>query len=171
MPSTYTLIAANTLSTATASVTFSAIPATFTDLVVRASVRINNGVNVRDVSITFNGIAGTSYSETNIIGDGSIASSGRRSNSPFTLLGSGNADTTTANTFSSLELYIPSYTVAQNKPYSSILAQEDNATAANVRAVAALFRNTAAITSFTLEADSFNFFAGSSFYLYGVKNS
>ena len=39
MPSTYTLISSNVLASSAASVTFSAIPSTYTDLVVRASIR------------------------------------------------------------------------------------------------------------------------------------
>ena len=47
MPATYTLIASNTLSSAAASVTFSAIPATYTDLVLRYSAR-SDGASVDD---------------------------------------------------------------------------------------------------------------------------
>lgn len=171
MPSTYSLISSTTLSSSTLGFSFTAIPSTFTDLVLRASVRVDNGANVREVQTTFNSVGGTSYSETYVLGDGSSASSSRRSNRAYNIEGSANAAATTANTFSSLEIYIPSYTASQNKPFSSILAQEDNATSANIRAVAGLFRDTTAISSIQLLADGYNWLSGSSFYLYGISKN
>ena len=165
MPSTYTLISSNVLTSSAASVTFSAIPATFTDLVVRASIRTTVASSVVDV--TFNSST-SSYSSTILTGNGSTASSSRQSNTTefqVSNVSSGN----TANTFSSVEIYVPSYLVSQNKPVSHFGVTENNATSAIIRSMASLWSNTSAITSITFTYS--NIESGSSFYLYGIKNS
>jgi hypothetical protein len=169
---TYTLIDSEVLASSQASVTFSAIPSTFTDIVVRASIRTNNASAYDSVYLKFNG-SSSGYSRTALRGNGAAASSSRASSqAEANLLLAGDADTATANTFSSLELYIPSYTASQNKPFSSISMQEDNTTTAFIYAMANLWSNTAAITSmvFTPESGT-SFLTGSSFYLYGISNA
>ena len=75
----------------------------------------------------------------------------------------------TSNTFATAEIYIPSYRVSQHKQISMDSATENNATTAYRAVDAGLWRSTAAITS--IELDGSNFVSGSSFYLYGIKNS
>ena len=170
---TYTLISSNVLASSAASVTFSSIPATYTDLVLRVSARCDNGSTANNARIQFNSDTATNYSETFLYGSGSAAASSRVSSQTKileALIVDGN--TATANTFGNLEMYIPSYTVSQNKPISTIAVQETNATGAYIYATADLWRNTAAITSIYIEAGAtVNFVTGSSFYLYGIKNS
>lgn len=175
MPSSRFLISSQTLGSAAASVTFSSIPATYTDLVLRLSMRddFNGGFNGATYQLRFNGddASQTLYSRTMLIGNGSAASSTRNNdvssiNSNF---GADSADNT-ASTFSNNEIYIPSYTASQNKPLSAFDAVENNATAAKLNALAGLYRNTAAITQIQIIAWS-SFVSGSSFYLYGLKNS
>ena len=166
---TYTLISSNVLSSSAASVTFSAIPATYTDLVIRHSSRATTS-NL-SLFMKING-ATTGLSVTLLGGDGSSAFSYR---SPADYSGewfgykstSGN----TANTFGSGELYIPSYTASQNKPFSSVSASENNGTTAYMAAAAKLWSNTAAITSIELYGQSGDLDTGSSFYLYGISNA
>ena len=167
---TYTLIESQVLGSSAASVTFSAIPATYTDLVLRASARGDTAGVIMNVNLQFNGVSGTSYSYTHLQGSGSAASSGRDSSQPSSYVGYVDSATATSNTFGSLEVYIPSYTASQSKPVSTISHQEDNNTLGFVRAYATLFSNSAAISSITLTTPS-NFVANSSFYLYGIKNS
>jgi hypothetical protein len=173
MASTYQLITSTTLGASATSVTLSSIPSTYTDLVVRISARsdrttVNNGIR-----LIFNSSSAASYSYTNLVGTGTTASSGSTSAQTLALIGATTGTSATANTFSNHEIYIPSYTVAQNKPYSSFAVTENNATAAEVAAYAELWSNTSAINSitFTPAGTSINFITGSSFYLYGVKNS
>lgn len=173
MPSSRILIASNTLTSSAASVTFSSIPSTYTDLVLRVSARNNNtGVDNSNLLVRFNSDSATNYSVTYIFGNGATALSSRLS-SQTTASGyiGVNGDSTTANSFSSLELYIPSYNVAQNKPISFSNAVETNSTTAYNTAVAGLWRNTATIDSIVLTTDSSTFKSGSSFFLYGLKNS
>ena len=172
MPSTYTLIASNTLSTSAASVTFSSIPATFTDLVLRVSARSNTASTVND---TFGIIVNentTNYSLTRLQGTGSAASSVRLSsaNSWYGDFLPGN--TATASTFGTMELYFPSYLSTQNKTASIVSMSETNATGASMSASAFLWQVTDAISSIRLITDGGgSFVSGSSFYLYGIKNS
>ena len=173
MANTYTLISSNTLSSSAASVTFSSIPSTYTDLVVRISARTDRATTSTGIRLTFNGSSAANYSYTYVLGNGSAASSSFTSNNTLATFGSVNAATSTANTFSSHELYIPSYNASQNKPFSSSNAFENNTTAAEVSAYANLWSNTSAISSitFTQAGSGTSFVTGSSFYLYGVKNS
>ena len=173
MPSTYTLISSNVLSSSAASVTFSAIPSTYTDLVLRYSVRTTAATEWSAPYINFNGVTtGTLYSGTELYGSGSTASSFRDANiNPGVQSYYVNGATTTANTFTSVELYIPNYTAAQNKPMFFTSGAENNSATSNwVQATASLFRSTAAITSINFTIGS-AFDTGSSFYLYGIKNS
>ena len=170
MPSTYELITADILTTTAASVTFSAIPATYTDLVLRYFAKQNAG-GQQYIVITLNGDTSTVYSDTSLNGNGSAASSSRDSNAaPTGIFGSvlgGTGD----DGFNSGEIYIPSYTANQNKPLSMINVTEDNATAANIDAVALLYRSTSAITSIEFKPGANSLVSGSSFYLYGISNS
>ena len=172
MATTYTLISSNTLSSSAASVTFSSIPSTYTDLVLRISARTaTTGQAIDTITFQFNSSGGTAYSVTRLSGDGSTAASSRNSGvsviNGFFVLDAADA---TANTFGSVEFYVPSYTASQNKPVSVIGAQEDNNASARIAATAGLWQNTAAITSITATGGG-NFVSGSSFYLYGIKNS
>ena len=171
---TYTLIDSEILTGSQASVTFSSIPATFTDLVVRVSARTDFGSLVDTIEIKFNG-ATTNYSDTNINTNSSSGSGGStratgaaRINGFRAAVGS----TATSSTFSSAEFYIPSYTASQNKPMSEFNVSENNDATAYISAVAGLWRDTAAITSIGLTPlNGPNFVSGSSFYLYGISNA
>lgn len=172
MPSTYTLISSNVLSSDTASVTFSAIPSTYTDLVLRCSYRGTNvAANALQARVTFNSTT-SGYSFTELYGTGAAAASNRGSSlANIELDQAADSAGNTTSTFTSVELYIPNYTVSINKPMSSFSAPEQNGTTAYMSARAGLWSNTAAITSVTLTANVNNFVSGSSFYLYGIKNS
>jgi hypothetical protein len=170
MPSTYSLISSNVLSTSAASVTFSAIPSTYTDLVVRFSSRLDRAVTDSTSRISTN-ISGSVYSATKLRGNGSAASSSRQSALAVWELDTINAATSTANTFSSGEIYFPNYTIAAYKPSSYFVVQEDNTTAANTQVISQLLSSNTAISSITIDGYGYNFVAGSSFYLYGIKNS
>lgn len=173
MANTYTLIQAQTLTTAAATVTFSSIPATYTDLNIRCAVRNDTGGNfVSDFSLKINGLTGNIYSRTRLQGNGATAVSDRTASTSIDNAENlQNGTTSTANTFSNVDWYIPSYTVAQNKPHSIFGVMESNGTTAYIVATATLITSTAAISSFIFTSGSGNFAIGSSFYLYGIKNS
>ena len=169
MATTYTLISSNVLSSSAASVTFSAIPATYTDLVLRASIRTDAGSP--NVLLRLNG-ATTSFSDTAIRGTGAAVNSLRDTAAAnYNYGGIANGTSSTSSTFTSLEWYIPSYTASQSKPSSTIGAYENNATTAYLTAVANLWSNSAAITEVLITQGSGNLVSGSSFYLYGISNA
>jgi hypothetical protein len=171
MPTTYTLISSNVLTSSAASVTFSSIPATYTDLVLRISVRGTSTdttdypavLQINDTSSTL------SYTEVGYWG-GTPAS---YNNTGTFYIPQFSLATTTANTFGTSEVYFPNYTVSQNKPFSAFGAPENNGAinSRGISAFAGLWRNTAAITKLYMTMAAGNFESGSSFYLYGIKNS
>jgi hypothetical protein len=169
MANTYTLIQAQTLASSAASVTFSSIPATYTDLQIFCSARdADTGGAV--VALSFNGVT-TNLSSRNLTGNGSAASSGS-SSSAFAIAARSDSGDRTANTFGNSSFYVPNYAGASyNKPVSVHSAEETNATAVFMNVTAGLWSTTAAITSLTLTPGVANFVIGSSFYLYGIKSS
>ncbi len=173
MPNTYTLIASNVLSSTTATVTFSSIPQTYTDLVLRISARTGR-TDPDIVLLTFNSdsaSSGTTYSDTQLFATSTTPGSSRNSNAPTVYGARIDGANETANTFSSTEFYIPNYTASVNKSFSSISVYENNSTTVfGLFANANLWRNTAAVTQINMTAVS-SYVAGSSFYLYGIKNS
>jgi hypothetical protein len=173
---TYSLIEAKTLTSSAASVTFSAIPATYTDLAIRISARNTVSGSVRsDFYILPNSetTSSTLGSYTAFYGIAGTSGSGRSSNTfPFANVFDLNLAGATANTFSSVEIYIPSYTAAQNKPVSNFGASENNtANDPLIGATAQLFRSTSAITQLSIVSPSGSFVSDSSFYLYGISNA
>jgi len=163
---TMTLIASNTVgSGGVASVTFSSIPATWTDLVVKASARQSNANVYGAINIQLNGTDGGMIF---LQGDGASASSTNNSG-VFQPISAGAS--ATANTFGNVEVYIPNYTSSNNKSVSSDSLGENNATTAYSRLVAGNYAVTSAITSVTFTSNTGTFVQYSTFYLYGINNS
>jgi len=142
-------------------------------LCLKASVRSSANANFSNLGIVINGNTTAIYSFTRLQGYGSAGTASNQ----FSAQNAGDVsyadgNNATANTFNSLEIYIPSYTASQNKPFSSITMQENNATIGYMSANAQLFSSTTAISSIQItESSGNNLVAGSTFYLYGIKNS
>ena len=162
------LISAQTLSSASASVTFSSIPQTFTDLKCVMSVRTTNSATNGSVLVGFNGTSNsTNWSIRYLEGSGASASSGTGTSG---VVGYPPAANATASTFGNLEVYVPNYTASVNKSLSVDSVMENNATTAYADLIAGLWSNTAAISSIEITPGSGNFAIGSSFYLYGISS-
>ena len=171
MPATYTLIASNTLSSAAASVTFSAIPGTYTDLVLRWTARSDAAASAVAIYAKLNTSTGV-YSYTTVGVDNNSVVNDRGSNQTANDIGRFSGDTTTSNTFGTGELYLPNYAGTTQKPMSSYSVAENNSsTTYRIRAFAVLANVTSAVTALELTTSSGNFMTGSSFFLYGIKNS
>ena len=168
MPNTFTLIASSTVGAGgAASIDFTSIPSTYTDLVLKISLRDNRAAVGNATKITFNTSGGT-YSGRYIEGTGSAVSSGTDTNGIADQV-SANA---TASTFNNGEIYIPNYAGSNQKSISSDSVNENNASNANSILYATLWNQTAAITSIKLEpVVSASFVQYSTAYLYGVKNA
>ena len=173
MASTYTLISSQVLASSASSVTFSSIPATYTDLVVRASARDSQTGSViyQSIRVEFNADASSIYSVTILSGNGSATASSRFSALSYTIDNAGTNSDATANTFSNTEMYFPNYLSTTSKPYSEFGVAENNATFAGIATTADLYRNTSAIASLKLSSNGGSFLTNSSFYLYGISNA
>lgn len=172
MANTYRLISGTTLSSTSASVIFSGIPSSYTDLVLRASIRSDSaGTTVHDFTYRINGLTTSIYSKTQLTGNGTAAQSYRQTTTRFGFENVLDGASATANTFGNIEIYFPSYQAAQNKPIGHFGVSENNATLAGINATAGLFSDTGAITQIECYTSGYNFASGCSFYLYGIKNS
>jgi hypothetical protein len=167
MANTFELIASSTVgASSVSSVQFASIPATYTDLLIKASYR-GSGANVYEISfLRFNGLT-TNLSSKSIEGNGSAASSFSNTHIYF---GAGDGATATSNTFSNIEAYVPNYASSNQKSVSIDAVGETNATTIYMQLTAGLWASTSAITSVEIVAAN-SFVQYSSFYLYGVKNA
>lgn len=170
MATTMKLIGKNVLGSDTASVTFSDIPGTFSDLLIIATTRSTATTGTGgENKLRFNGAASdASHSCRYLMGNGSSASSGTYSFFYGGVLPLGGA---TANTFSSNEIYIPNYAGSAKKSASVTAVMENNATASFIDAVACLWDSTSAITQIEFLPSNNSYKSGSSFFLYGVTKA
>lgn len=166
MPNTFELIASSTVgSGGAASIDFTSIPSTYTDLKVVFSLR--NTANSADTSVQFNGST-TGLSDKWLYGDGSSAASFSNSTIGAVVARS----SYTASTFGNGELYIPNYNSSNNKSVAIDSVAENNSTATAMNLEAGLWSNTAAITSIKLiPGGSSTFVQYSTAYLYGISKS
>ena len=171
MATTYEPIATNTLGTAVNSVTFSSIPATYTDLRVVALPISNNAPNTVSLFMRFNADTGTNYSFTALYGTGSTAGSFYYDNNSSIYVDSSN-DGASFTVPALMTADIFSYA---GSTYKTCLTtgSTDKSGSGEVNRNVGLWRNTAAITSITLlsSSGSVNFKIGSTFTLYGIKNA
>lgn len=172
MPVTHKLIQTVTVgSGGSASIAFTSIPQTYTDLKLVLSTRSSAGSNAwSDYVVSFNSTSSsTNWGVRILIGTGTQALSGT-----FTTgyLGYGEGNAGTASVFGNTEFYIPGYASSNNKPVSVDSVSENNATASITGFAAGLWSNSSAITSISItDFNGGNFVQHSSASLYGIKNS
>lgn len=166
MANTFELIASSTVgSGGAANITFSSIASTYTDLVLKFSLRTDASLGQDNVKLYINGGTANQYLTTkDVRGNGSAASS-----STEVMVINGN--TATSNTFGNGEIYIPNYAGSTNKSMSADSVSENNATTAFTFLNALLWSQTSAITSIAIGSATGNLMQYSTAYLYGVKNA
>lgn len=130
-----------------ASIEFTSIPQTYTDLVLKISSATNR-TSFDSLKIEFNSST-SSYSSKVLFGNGSSASSFSGGSTYLTQLVSNGSNTT--NIFSSTDLYIPNYTGSTNKSVSIDSVGEQNATGTEMALSASLWSNTSAITTIAIK--------------------
>ena len=168
MATTYEKIATVTVgSGGAASIDFTSIPSTFSDLVIKLSGRL--AVSARDdfVKVKFNGST-TTFTGKVLYGAGSSGQSSFSDTSGYA--GTIDGNTATASTFSNMEIYIPNYAGGTNKSFSVDSVQEDNQGTAWITMTAGLWSTITAISSISVYGGT-NFVQYSSATLYGIKNS
>lgn len=161
---TYEPIATQTLASAAASITFSSIAASWTDL--RVVLIATNDTSSNAPTLQFNGDTATNYSLTYIDGNGTTAASGssvNRSNIFFDGLGSA-----TYPLMWTIDIF--SYAGSTNKTCLTTGSSDFNGAAGSyVHRMVGLWRSTSAITSINLYKTSNNFAIGTTATLYGIK--
>jgi hypothetical protein len=157
---TYTQIPGGsvTVGTATSTVTFSSIPATYTDLVLVINATFSNA-STANLAMQFNGDTASNYSAIRILGDGSAASSSRNGGT-YMMIGDIDNDI-----FTSI-INIQNY--SNTTTYKTALARTGFA-AGFLGAYSGLWRSTTAINSIVIGYNGSGTFAtGSTFNLYGI---
>ena len=165
MPATYEPIATTTLGSATKNITFSSIPATYTDLRIVLVGTIQTAADY--IEITFNGTT-SGYSWTRLSGDGSTAASGRITSNTKWVPNLPLGGSTTVPMLITTDIF--SYAGSTFKTGLMETSADLNGSGIVIRGVG-LWRNTAAITSIKLEVQTYNFNSGTTATLYGIKNA
>jgi hypothetical protein len=169
MANTYTLIASSTASSSVSSISFASIPSTYTDLVLKLSVRSDYAATQSRSKLQINSST-TGYTTKLVYGDGASTSSA--SSTDYITYFYSTGSSATASTFANSEIYLPNYAGSNNKSTSSDSVTENNGTTAYATLAAGLLSNTAAISSLTItDANGGNFVQYSTAYLYGVNNA
>lgn len=176
MANTFELISSVTVGAGgAASIDFTSIPATYTDIVVELSARVTgySGANQDFLAIRFNGDTGNNYNNKVLYGNGSSAGSFDVSpTSSIRQAATAPSDAATSNTFGNTQIYIPNYAGSQYKSVSTDSISETNATASYETLAAGIWNSSSAINSITiLPLQGTAFVQYSTAYLYGVKNA
>ena len=162
---TMTLIQTVTLGSSQASITFSSIPQTHTDLLVVVNIRGSQSNADDNFYLTLNGST-SGYTRRALLGTGSAVQTA--TNIPQRV-GVYPAATSSASTFGNASIYIPNYTAAINKSYLVDSVMENNSTGSYQMILSGLWSNTAAITSVAIsDDDGGNLLTGSTASLYGI---
>lgn len=160
MAITYEPISTTTLSSAAASVTFSSISGSYTDLVLIMNKRTDAS---RDIYVRFNGDTGSNYSRTYVYGNGSSAASGRDTNYGSFLL-----DYSTTVQSVSIHSFM---NYSNSTTFKTVIGRYGPSDLAAI-GVVGLWRNTNAITSMEIGCWSAGTLSsGSTFSLYGIKSA
>lgn len=170
MANNYEPIATTTLSSSAASITFSSIPATYTDLRIVSFAQTDVFDGVVTFNANFNSDTGSNYSFTRLSGDGSTATSARGANGTSLLnIGFSWSTSTSSSIFAGSIIDIFSYAGSVNKTTLSRLFGDGNGSG-QTRVVVGLWRNSAAINSIVfVPSGPDNFKTGTTFTIYGIK--
>ena len=169
MAETYIPIATTTLSAPAASITFSSIPSTYTDLRVSiVGATSDTTADSWNLQMNFNGDTATNYSVTRIQGNGTTVASARNASLGFGLVGYALPGISTSVWgFSTVDIF--GYSGSAYKTALCTTSQDLNGSGWVMRLVD-LWRSTAAITSIAFTVgSSLNFRTGTVATLYGIK--
>lgn len=156
-----------------ASIDFTSIPSTYTDLVLKLCGRGTSAQINAEVRMILNGSTATNYSWRQIQGNSSSATSASSSSQAYVRVGYVPDTSATSNTFNNLEIYIPNYAGSTAKSLSSDSVQENNSGAAGealMQLFAGLWSLTSAVNQVTFSLSAGNFAQHTTAYLYGVSN-
>lgn len=165
-------IADTTLAAPALAFTFASIPATYNHLLLVASLRSARNNVTDSVVMRCNGDVGSNYAWENTasVGNGT-ATAAEGTGQGGMLLAVAPGATGAANHFCAVEIKLPDYRAAKMKQAVSIVSNIYDITTGKVQVMncAAVWLNTAAVTSLTIASNSAsNFAIGSRVTLYGL---
>lgn len=166
MATTFTLISTVTVgSGGAASIDFTSIPATYTDLILKYSLRTNTSYagNGFYFQYAFNGST-SNFTQKNLAGNGSTATS----SSASAFYGITDPSDWTSSTFANGEAYFPNYAGSTYKSVSQDVVAENNGTLGWDVIYAGLWSQTAAINQITITPAGGSWVQYSSASLYGI---
>jgi hypothetical protein len=171
MANTFELIASSTVGVlGVASIDFTSIPSTYTDLCLKVSLRTSRVDINENIFVKINNSSST-YTLRALYGNGTSVIS-FTDTLPLDTSPGANASTSTANTFSNTEWYFPNYAGSNYKSVSTDGVVENNDTGGIQIMIAHLWSTTDAISSLII-IPRFSALINqySTAYLYGVKNA
>ena len=163
---TYTQIASTTLSSA-GTVTFSSIPATYTDLILVVANAVSVATNTPGPCIVFNGDTTAIYSTTHLEGTGSSALSNRQTAKSYINAGYNLGLSSSTSEPATVIFNIMNY--ANTTTYKTTISRYTQTASSypGTDVTVGLWRSTAAINSININAQTGNFSSGT-FTLYGI---
>jgi hypothetical protein len=171
MPNTYSLLGSSTVgSGGVASISFSSIDSSYTDLILKVSSR---GASTGTLVLVSLNSSATTFKSTWLDGDGSAAGSGTNNSTLQNLMAWTQSSSTTANTFGNFEICFAGYSGSTKKSVCSDYVNENNSSGGIAYGLLGNnWTTTSAITSISLSIfGGTNFAQHSTAYLYGVKNA
>ena len=150
-----------------ASISFTSIPQTYTDLMMVVSCRSNIASALSIMNLYLNNNGSSIYSQRNLDADGSSTGSNSASGQS-TMVFPQTGASATSNTFGSASIYIPNYTNATNKSVSIDSVMENNATASYLRLTAGLFASTTTVSQLDILFSGGTIVQYSTASLYGI---
>ena len=167
MPATYEPIATTTLSSAAASISFSSISSSYTDLRLVVFLLKDSATSTNSLDVRFNSDSGTNYSSTYLRGDGATADSFRYTSATKIDCGE-TTPTTTIGQLITVDIF--SYAGSTNKTCLVTTSADANGSGQVSRGVG-LWRSTSAINAISMAAtftSGANLGAGTTATLYGI---
>ena len=169
---TYIKIASATVGAGgAASIDFTSIPNTYTDLLIKISGRADVTAVYNGIYVQFNNDTGANYSQVRAFGTGTsvagdVNAAGSTNGFLGAIYGSG-----AGSAFGNTETYIPNYASSSQKSISSDSVTEFNGSGSLQILQASFWNGTAAITSLKIFGASCNFVQYSTATLYGIKKN
>lgn len=165
-PASYFPIATTTLASATASITFSSIPSTYTHLQVRCFGRTTSGNNSDYIGLTLNG-ASTGYTQHQLVGNGTTVSTG--ANNGLSSIPLQRFPGIGSSIMGTMIVDILDYSNTNKFKTVREIGGFDTNSDGYIALVSGSINTTSAITSMTFTPAAGNFIQYSSFSLYGIK--
>ena len=148
------------------SVSFTSIPSTYTHLQIRCIMK--NTSNSTNLNVQCNSDTGSNYSNHYLYGTGTAAASGAATSSTSMLMGR-YPTSTVASAFGGTVIDILDYKDTNKyKTFRSLSGWDTNGSG-EIWFISGNWRNTAAVSTITLNTDAGNWATNTTFALYGIK--